>query len=124
MKEKIRNSVFAIQVYRHPLIPTMWVFDDPTTGLVAEAFILGASELIDIYLKKNNITDPKPVIIFSKTQLPIADIILTRTSLDGGKNSAWFEDEFGNKCWLCPAQLLYFNKVPKMIWAQVKSSKS
>lgn len=122
MNNTVKNSVFVIQVYRHPLIPTMWVFDDPKTGLVAEAFVLGASELIDIYLKKNNITDPKPAIIFSKTQLPKADIILTRTSLDKGRRSAWFEDEYGNKCWLCPAQLLYFNKVPKMIWAQIKSS--
>lgn len=123
------NAMFSIKVYRHPNIKTTWVFDDDTVGLKAEPFVLGASELIDYHLKLKNIKSRKPVLTFSQVEVPNADIILTRTKAygilpgDGTSDdfrSGDFIDQYGNKCWLCPAQLLYFKQVPEKIWAFVK----
>ena len=119
------NAMFSIKVYRHPNIKTTWVFDDDTVGLKAEPFVLGASELIDYHLKLKQIKSRKPVLTFSQVEVPNADIILTRTMAYYDVTRTYYQsgdfiDQYGNKCWLCPAQLLYFKQVPEKIWAFVK----
>lgn len=118
-----------------------WFFDDKDRNIFREAFVLGASELIQSMLDSKNIKKRKNIIvIFSTQRIPDYDILLTCTeklyplvitdwkqSAIGKKptytvnenvlpTSAWYVDEQGNKCWLCPAQLAFFDAVADQIY--------
>lgn len=40
----MKNSIFVIKPYKWE---GLWVFDDPTVGLVREPFVVGADRMID-----------------------------------------------------------------------------
>lgn len=112
------NIIFSIQLYRHH---GMWVFDDAHRNLVAEPFVLGATELIDYHLTRKEIEDSEhPVLIFSEVALPDFDIVLKKDE-HTTPDSAYFTDQFENRCWLCPAQVLFFGYVPDTIYCKVKA---
>ncbi len=137
------NAIFTIDVYK---VGKTWYFDDESRNIQKEAFVLGASELIttllgkkkrkgtisfstqpipnhDIFLtctekchpyvktgETKKVENPKtkksyytPVYIEDKTQ---------------PATSAWYVDENGESCWLCPAQLAFFGSVAETIYAK------
>ena len=95
-----------------------WFFDDENRKIFREAFVLGASELIQSMLDSKNIKKRKNIIvIFSTQRIPNYDILLTCTdNEDVLPTSAWYVDEQGNKCWLSPAQLAFFDGVAHQIY--------
>lgn len=131
------NAIFTINVYKDG---NTWFFDDADRNIKREAFVLGASELIT-YLVGND--KDKATISFSESAIPHADLILTCTekcypqtlaqmTTIGGRllpiyeedknsepESGWYVDQHGNTCWLCPAQLKFFNKVADTIFVKV-----
>lgn len=138
------NSLFFISAYRKGKI---WMFDDKQRGIIAEPFVLGASELIQKYLDRKGIKATKDVpIIFSLQPFPEAEVILSCTDkcypykiIPGvytiGKNgikypkmiedtnaepvSAYYIDQEGDQCWLCPAQIKFFGRVADVIYAKI-----
>lgn len=115
----LQNSVFSIQLYKKH---GCWVFDDELRGLVAEPFVLGATELISYHLKLKGVRKRKPVIQFSLTEIPNAEIVLTCTKkhlnpVTGEATSGDYVDQHNNKCWLCPAQVKFFGVVADTIYA-------
>lgn len=135
------NALFTIDVYK---LENTWYFDDASRNIQREAFVLGASELItgllgadktkgtvcfstgpipnyDIFLTctekcypngqstkievvrvaGSDATVLKPVFEADPTQAP---------------DSGWYVDEHGNTCWLCPAQLAFFEQVADTIY--------
>jgi len=113
------NQVIVIEPYRKG---NMWVFDDATRGLTAEAFVMGASEAIDMMLKGKSVLDPEGgfILLFSKDPVPDYDAVihLEETSKLGGSFYKWKEKN--HKLWLCPALFLYFENAPKRIYVKVK----
>lgn len=136
--------MFEITVYR---IRNTWFFDDISRGIVSEPFVCGASEMLQHHInKKYSKRKRKGVKIqFSTIPIPNCDIKLTVTEkcypltisqlktrfgdwLPNHKNnvqtnysatptSAYYVDQEGNKCWLCPAQLKFFGNVADEIYA-------
>lgn len=113
------TCVQSLLPYRHH---GQWVFDDPTRGLVAEAFVCGMSEIIDNMLRDTNI-NPKEVrkgfrLTFSAFAFP-----------DHTHSIKWKYPEAGGNVytctrsklvgWLCPALYLYYKEAPDMIYFKV-----
>lgn len=115
--------------------------------MVAEPFVSGASELIQKYLDRKGITATQDVpLVFSTQPFPNADTTLFVTEKNYpykvvglekrevlGKtvdfplykedltapNSAWYIDQEGDECWLCPAQIKFFGQVADIIYAKI-----
>ena len=106
------------------------------------------NELIQKYLDRKGITSDKDVpLIFSTSLIPDADVTLivteknypskivgteTREFADKtftfpiyeedksqAATSAWYIDQEGDKCWLCPAQIKFFGAVADIIYAKI-----
>lgn len=91
-----------------------WSFDDASFELVAEPFVAGIPEMIDILAEQIGATD-SILLTFSPTQFPGSILRLDRTSEEFGGN--WYRwDERGMVGWLCPALLHYFPTAPDAIY--------
>ncbi len=133
------NEMFVINAYRQG---KTWMFDDKQRELFAEPFVLGASELIQKYLDRKGMKQRRKNVqlLFSLQPFPEADVTLTCTEkcypyiqLYNGTNtsykldvdfnnqptSAYYTDQEGSKCWLCPAQLKFFGTVADVIYAKI-----
>ena len=112
------NSLFTIIVYRWG---NGWCFDDAVKGLVAEPFVLGASEIIDSVIeRKYGEADhaSEYSIVFSRDKFPGIDSELTRRQEDCG--GYWYvEDDNGLEGWFCPATKLYFGDHPQSIFSTI-----
>lgn len=138
--------MFFISAYRQG---NTWLFDDKQRGIVAEPFVSGASELIQKYLDRKGITATQDVpLVFSLQPFPNAEVTLTVTeknyplkvvgfhtvqSYRAGEiqipsyeedrsqpaTSAWYVDQEGEECWLCPAQIKFFGQVADVIYAKI-----
>ena len=128
------NAIHQIQLYKNY---NAWVFDDDLRGLYAEPFVQGATELINYHLRLKGLEKKEnPVLQFSLEYIPNADVILTNTAKHGSKSwnpttktfteiageatSGDFVDQYGNQCWLCPAQVRFFGRVPDNIYCIIK----
>lgn len=135
------NSIFTIKCYK---LKNVWYFDDKERGIVREPFVLGSSELIEFLLRKKGFQKKNTcTLAFSESYIPEYDarlivdeytrplkvvgsqIINNRTlpkyeeDMEKEPESAYYLDESGKKCWLCPAQLKYFGKVAPLIYAKI-----
>lgn len=137
--------MFFISAYRQG---NTWLFDDKSRGILREPFVMGASELIQKYLDKKGIKKRKNVpLVFSTEEFPNAEVVLVCSeklypnkivgynSIEKNQKvvkvpvmepdttaeptSAWYTDQEGHKCWLCPAQLKFFGKVADTIYAKI-----
>ena len=108
-----------IRVLRPYKLHGQWVFDDPTTGMVQEAFVGGTDMIID--KATANIADAATGfrLLFSEAPFPEASIHLTwkRRELDGNVY-AWN----GEEGWLCKNLLKYFADPPADLYVAVRAS--
>jgi hypothetical protein len=110
------NSLFVIKPYRWN---GLWVFDDPSVGLVKEPFVSGIPEMIDAAVRHLSDAEKGFVAIFSANPFPGAQIILERVREETG--GTWYRwTETGQEGWLCPALFRYFDKAPDRLHIQVK----
>jgi hypothetical protein len=104
------NQIRMIRPYRkHGL----WVFDDEEHQLKAEAFVFGASEMIDRHLASRSIKRKRPFrLLFSHEPFPYCDSAqLTEPAYGGG----WYRHG-GYDAWLCPALFCYFDELPQTVY--------
>jgi hypothetical protein len=110
------NSIIAIHPYK---FEGLWVFDDPTVGLVQEPFVSGADTIIDRGV--NNIPDAESgfTLLFSAQPFPGFQIEFTwrRAELSG---NSYYCPALDMEGWLCPALLKYFDAPPPKIYAQFR----
>lgn len=105
------NALMQIFAYR---TAGGWSFDDDAFGLVAEPFVAGIPEMIDVLAAQAGAED-RIVLTFSPTPFPGDVIRLDRTSEGFGGN--WYRwEERGMLGWLCPALLHYFKTAPDAIY--------
>ena len=114
---------------------SVWVFDDPTTGLKAEAFVLGISEMIDRIIDAKEILHAEEgfALTFGFAPFEGADVKLlwlqegsvTFKPAEEGKEEVtvlignWYGGKVAGKTmvgWLCPALLKYFPEPPKTLY--------
>lgn len=109
-----------LTLYPYLVERSCWVFDDERTGLKAEAFVLGMTEMISRVVNAKAIPNAESgfSLTFSDRPFPACDVELrwVRPDPAGGN---WYEgDVVGERLqgWLCPALLLYFEKPPRRIY--------
>lgn len=108
------NSIMTIAPYRHN---GTWVFDDVSAGLVAEPFIAGVPEMIDVLVKDIPNADKGFRLTFSAIPFPGHQRKLKWQRAEAGGNY-YSIDEPSMEGWLCPAMFQYFREAPKELFVQ------
>jgi hypothetical protein len=112
----MKNAIYLIKPYKWE---GMWVFDDPSVGLVKEPFVGGADTIIDVATAHLQNAHKGFLAVFSAGYFPEAQIVLEWVREDGGGN-VYRWNEKGMEGWLCPALLKYFEHPPEKLYIQVK----
>lgn len=118
------------------LIGQTWVFDDPSTGLKEEAFVLGASEMVHRLVRAKAIPNAGQGFSLSFADKPFDHEVELHwiTPSDAATAKGWRLNELpaegnwykGNVageqmiCWLCPALFCYFDQAPAKIFVQAE----
>jgi len=110
------NSLFVIAPYKNE---GLWVFDDPTVGLVKEPFIAGIDTMIDKVVAHIPNADRGFRAIFSARPFPGGDFKLEWRREESGGNW-YYSDQFKMEGWLCPALFKYFPTAPREIYVKVE----
>jgi len=114
----MKNAIFVKKPYKWE---GMWVFDDPSVGLVKEPFVGGADTMIDRATALIPGANQGFLAVFSSGYFPDAQIILEWVREEGGGNVyRWKEKEMEG--WLCAALLRYFTDPPEKLYIQVKAA--
>ena len=110
------NAITAIHPYKHE---GLWVFDDPSVGLVKEPFVSGADEIIERMVQGIPGAQSGFTLLFSAAAFPGHQAMLEwrRREMDG---NWYYSADLGIEGWLCPALLKYFESAPERIYAQFK----
>ena len=108
-----------------------WVFDDARTGLKAEAFVNGTTDMITRVVDAKAISHAHQgfAMTFASEPFDGHDVQVTRLAareasrrgLPAYDNSNWYEgDILGDHMvgWLCPALLLYFRSAPDRLYVR------
>lgn len=115
-----QGRILTLYPYLHDR--TCWVFDDERTGLKAEAFVLGMTEMISRVVATKGI--PKAAagfaLSFSDESFPGHDVELDWLRSDGVGGNWYVGEVAGERMegWLCPALLLYFVEPPRRIFVR------
>lgn len=104
------NAIMQIEAYR---LHGGWSFDDAAVGLIAEPFVSGIPEMIDILAEQVE-AEEKILLTFAPNPFPGSMLRLDRTGKEFGGN--WYRWEARKMDgWLCPALLKYFETAPETI---------
>lgn len=110
------NAINIIAPYKYL---GMWVFDDPSVGLIQEPFVAGADAMIDRAVAEIPNAEQGFTLIFSARPFPGHQLRLEwRRAGDSG--NWYFSPELAIEGWLCPALLRYFESPPRKIYVQVR----
>lgn len=112
----MNNSIMVLKPYKY--LGT-WVFDDPATGLVKEAFVAGVPEILEGLLAANNIplqeAEKGFKLTFGAVAFPGHQLCAIWDREEAGGN--WYkEKETGWQGWLCPALFKYFESAPAALF--------
>jgi hypothetical protein len=114
------NAVIAIHPYKSGGV---WVFDDPSVGLVREPFVLGADDIIERLVAGLDRPEDGFTLLFSASPFPGYQTVFEWRRSEMGGNW-YYSAKAGMEGWLCPALFKYFDSAPPRIYAQFKSSGS
>lgn len=115
MSEPRANALFVIHPYRSV---DLWVFDDAHVNLIAEPFVLGMSEMLDVMVGDETVE--RFTLIFSPLPFPGYQAELDWLREESGGN--WYLWKARNmEGWLCPALFKYFEKAPPRIYCKAES---
>jgi hypothetical protein len=113
------NSIIAIHPYK---AQGVWVFDDPKVGLVQEAFVAGADDIIERMVGGFERAEEGFTLLFSANPFPGHQTAFEWRRSEMGGN--WYYNaQLDMEGWLCPALFKYFDAAPQRIYAQFKPKK-
>ena len=111
-----------------------WVFDDSTNKLKSEAFVLGASEMIQEVVNRKGIPNADKGFALTFGAEPFEGHDVELSWIEAGDYTYtndndetvtvpgnWFGGCVGQLmmiCWLCPALFHYFSEVPKKMYVK------
>lgn len=134
----LNNSIMVLKPY---LYEGMFVFDDPATGLVREPFVAGVPEILAALLELNGITLEEALdgflLTFSANPFPFYQLQAEHVGEE--HNGNWYKvvgepesvregvvngmpELEGQRGWLCPALMKYFEKAPQNLYVSVKKA--
>ena len=98
----------------------VWVFDDRETGLKAEPFVEGATEMITALVTAKGIPNAERgfTLTFAGEPFDGHDVELKWIREDEVEGNWYAGDVAGElmECWLCPALFCYFDTAPERIY--------
>ncbi|MCX7408678.1 MAG: hypothetical protein NTZ32_11415 [Planctomycetales bacterium] len=107
------------------LIGSHFVFDDPTTGLKAEAFVMGMSEMVFRLIESKRIPNADQGFQLKFSDQPFDhDVELVWLRADEPEDPMrgnWYSGQIDGvrmEGWLCPALLCYFDAAPKRLFVR------
>jgi len=108
------------------LLGETWCFDDPTTGLKAEAFVSGMSEMISRMTEAKGIPNADRGFAMTFSDEPFdghdAELHWLRADdPDEPMSGNWYSGEIAGEVmegWLCPALLHYFAAAPARLFVK------
>lgn len=111
----------------------LWVFDDPSVGLVKEPFIAGIDTMLDELTAGIKDAQNGFRLVFSAGPFPDYTMQLNWVEEDkpitkalasqGFTRGNWYVNpETGMEGWLCPALLKYFDKAPKQLFVKLEEA--
>ena len=108
--------MFVIVPYRYE---GMWVFDDPTTGLVREPFVSGIDTMLDRLTADIPNAQNGFRLIFSEKPFPGYQVKLEwrRSEYEG---NWYYSPDYDMEGWLCPALFKYFPKAPRELYGRAE----
>lgn len=110
------NSIQILVPYKYR---GQWVFDDETTGLVREAFVMGIDKMLDELTKGIKNAKKGFLLTFSHQKFPNYQLELIWKRAEFGGN--WYHcTEYDIEGWLCPALFKYFPAAPPTLYAMAK----
>lgn len=113
------NILRVLFPYQHQ---GQWVFDDESTGLNKEPFVLGIDTMLDRLSAEAKIEQPGDGIklLFSHLPFPGATELIWEREEAGGN---WYRcprlDDLEG--WLCPALFRYFETAPPRLYGKVEA---
>jgi hypothetical protein len=113
------NAIMMLTPYKDRGV---WMFDDPSVGLLREPFVLGIGEILDKMTE--DIADAVKGfnLFFSSTEFPACQGFLNRWKADsGGTWYVWVTEEMAG--WLCPALFKYFQIAPDELYFRAEAIK-
>ena len=111
------NAIIAIHPYK---TRGLWVFDDPSVGLVQEPFVSGADDIIERMVAGLDHPEDGFTLLFSANPFPGHETMFEWRRSEMGGN--WYYSAAADmEGWLCPALFKYFDAAPQRIYAQFKS---
>lgn len=113
------NSIMVIHPYKYE---GMWVFDDPSVGLLREPFVSGADAIIDRMVRNIPGAQNGFNLVFSATAFPGHELELERGREEAG-GYWYFSQVLAMEGWLCPALFKYFDVAPDVLYAQFQAVK-
>ena len=96
-----------------------WVFDDPSSGLVREPFVMGVPTMIDDLVQAIPNAREGFRLLFSAAPYPGFQrrIEWVREEMEGN----WYQsDEPPMEGWLCPALFRYFEEAPRELFVKAE----
>jgi hypothetical protein len=106
------NSIGVIFPYKRNGI---WAFDDASTGLAQEPFVLGVPEMIDVFVRDIPEAESGFALYFSECPFPGHQAELVWVREEAGGN--WYrETRTGLEGWLCPSLFRYFAIAPPRLF--------
>ena len=111
------NAIIAIHPYKSEGI---WVFDDPSVGLLREAFVSGADDIIERMVAGLDHPEDGFTLVFSANPFPGYQTMFAwrRSEMEG---NWYYSAETDMEGWLCPALFKYFDTAPERIYAQFRA---
>jgi hypothetical protein len=106
----MKNAISTIYPYKSE---GGWFFDDPAIGVVREAFVSGADDVMEALSGG----DEKFKMTFSHSPFPGYEFKFDWCGAEYDGN--WYEGH-GMRGWLCSVLLAYFDEAPKSIYLQVE----
>lgn len=111
------NAIMVIMPYRYA---GTWVFDDARAGLVREAFVAGAPEMIDDMV--GGIPDATNGFRLTFSARPFPGYQKRFVWLRGDSGGNYYRlDGSQQQGWLCPAMFHYYQTAPKELYVKAES---
>lgn len=111
------NAISVLAPYKHE---GLWVFDDPSVGLVKEPFVFGIDTMIDRLTAGIPDAEQGFRLLFSPTPFPGYTIKLEWRREEYGGNWYWCP-QLGIEGWLCPALFKYFAQAPGELYGRAEA---
>jgi hypothetical protein len=111
------NTINVIHPYKYQ---GTWVFDDEAKGLVREAFVSGADQIIERAVADIPQADSGFTLVFSAIAFPGHRLAFERRHAEAG-GYWYYSPDLDREGWLCPALFHYFEEAPERIYAQFRS---